>query len=76
MNRARKTFYTDFNGSDQRKLFKAAKNDLNFSEYEDPIMLANDIGEFFIQKIEKKVDLNLVCQLQTCTTCLLMNLLH
>lgn len=61
MNRARKTFYTDFvleNASDQRKLFKAAKtlfsqkNDLNFPEYNDSNMLANDIGEFFIQKIE------------------------
>ncbi|CAB3996663.1 RNA-directed DNA polymerase from transposon X-element [Paramuricea clavata] len=61
MNRSRKKFYTDFvleHSSDQRKLFNAAKslfhqrNDLNFPAYEDQIMLANDIGEFFVQKIE------------------------
>ncbi|CAB4034428.1 Hypothetical predicted protein [Paramuricea clavata] len=61
MNRVRKKFYTDFvleHSSDQRILFNAAKslfhqkNDLNFSAYEDQNMLASDIGEFFVQKIE------------------------
>ena len=61
MNRSRKRYYTDFvleHGSDQRKLFNAAKslfhqrNDLNFPAYDDQIMLANDIGEFFVQKVE------------------------
>ena len=62
MNRARKSFYTDFisdNSTDQRQLFKAAKilftqrSDLTFPDYEDSNILANDIGEFFIQKIER-----------------------
>ena len=61
MNRSRKKYYTDFvleHGSDQRKLFNAAKslfnqrNDLNFPAYDDQTMLANDIGEFFVQKVE------------------------
>ena len=61
MNRSRKKNCTDFvleHGSDQRKLFNAAKsllhqrNDLSFPAYDDQIMLANDIGEFFVQKIE------------------------
>ena len=61
MNRSRKKYFTDFvleHGSDQRKLFNAAKslfhqrNDLNFPAYDDQIMLANDIGEFFVQKVE------------------------
>ena len=61
MNRSRKKYYTDFvleHGSDQRKLFNAAKslfhqrNDLNFLAYDDQIMLANDIGELFVQKVE------------------------
>ena len=61
MNRSPKKYYTDFvleHGSDQRKLFNAAKslfhqrNDLNFPAYDDQIMLANDIGEFSAQKVE------------------------
>ncbi len=61
MNRSRKKFYTDFvleHSSDQRNLFNAAKslfhqrNDLNFAAYGDQNMLANDIGEFLVQKIE------------------------
>ena len=57
MNRSRKIYYTDFvleHGSDQRKLLNAVKslfhqrNDLNFPAYDDQIMLANDIGEFFV----------------------------
>ena len=61
MNRSRKKYYREFvleHGSDQRKLFNAAKslfhqrNDLSFPAYDDQIMLANDIGEFFVQKIE------------------------
>jgi hypothetical protein len=59
MNCARKAFYTDFisqNSINQRKLFQAAKilftrrPDLMFP---DPDVLANDIGEFFVQKIER-----------------------
>jgi hypothetical protein len=62
MNCARKAFYTDFisqNSTNQRKLFQAAKilfaqrSDLLFPEYGDPDVLANDIGEFFVQKIER-----------------------
>ena len=61
MNRSRKKYHTDFvleHGSDQRKLSNAAKslfhqrNDLNFPAYDDQIMLANDIGEFSVQKVE------------------------
>ena len=60
---ARKAFYTDFiifqNSTNQRKLFQAAKiiftqrSDLLFPEYGDPDVLGNDIGEFFVQKIER-----------------------
>jgi hypothetical protein len=69
MNRSRKIFYTDFvleHSSDQRKLFNAANcakslfhqgNNLNFPAYEDQIMLANNIGEFFVQKIDNSMNL-------------------
>jgi hypothetical protein len=61
MKCAGKAFYTDFisqNSTNQRKLFQASKilftqgSDLMFPEYGDPDVLANDIGEFFVQKIE------------------------
>ena len=61
MNVARKTFYANFiaeNSTDQRKLFRAAKKLLSkkevpsFPDYSDKSVLANDIGQFFIQKIE------------------------
>ena len=36
-----------------RKLFSPMqKKDLSFPEYDDPNILANDIGDFFIQKID------------------------
>ena len=59
---ARSDYYTDFikeNCSDSRKLFKSAKTlfdqelDLNFAGYHDNTKLANDIGKFFVQKIER-----------------------
>ena len=60
MNVARKEFYTDFiaeNSSDQGKLFRAAKKLLakkevpSFPEYVDNSALVNDIGRYFIRKI-------------------------
>lgn len=59
MKKARSQFYTDrytdlisSNSDDQGKLFKASKSDLTFPDYRDPRALANDIGEYFIRKIE------------------------
>ena len=61
MNQERTEFYRDFIHeacNDQRKLFKSAKTlfkqkaDLSFLDYRDPTSLANDIGHFFVQKIE------------------------
>ena len=61
MNQARAEFYKDLTheaGNDQRKLFKSAKAlfkqkaDLSFLDDRDPTALANDIGQFFVQKIE------------------------
>jgi hypothetical protein len=80
MNRSRKKFYTEFvleHSSDQRKLFNAANcakslfhqgNDLNFPAYEDQIMLANNIGEFFVQKIENSMEnsMNLLHLINAC----------
>ena len=75
MNRTRKSFYTVFisdNSTDQRQLFKAAKilftqrSDLTFPDYEDSNILANDIGEFFIQRLNVFVlSLSLLLQTQT-----------
>ena len=61
MKWARKN-YTSFieeNSHDQRKLFRSAKTlfdqetDLSFQGYSDSTVLANDIGNFFVQKIER-----------------------
>ena len=61
MNQARAEFYKDLihqAGNDQRKLFKSSKAlfkqkaDLSFLDHRDPTALANDIGQFFVQKIE------------------------
>ena len=61
MNRARREFYSKFmeeNGADQAKLFRAAnkllgtKDGLLFPEHLDKTALANDIGGYFIRKVE------------------------
>ena len=61
MNCARKAFYTDFisqKSNNQRKLLQAAKilftqrSDFLSPEYGEPdVLMANDIGDFFLQKI-------------------------
>lgn len=60
MNEAKCDYYTDFinkNSSDQRKLFKAIKSlfteqqDLTFPDYPDKILIANQIGDYFVRKI-------------------------
>ena len=62
MKNARKAYFTNFiheNSHDQRKLFRSAKTlfdtktDLLFQSYSDSNVLANDIGSFFTQKIER-----------------------
>ena len=62
INNARHRFYTDFiseNSDDQGKLFRAAKSlltpksEITFPDYRDPTALVNDIGQFFVQKIER-----------------------
>ena len=62
MNSARNKFYTDLiseNSCDHLKLFKVAKTlfnqktELIFPHYQDSSVLANDIGTFFMQKIER-----------------------
>ena len=62
MKRARTTYYTDLiqeNSDDSRKLFRCAKSlfnqeaNLTFPGYNDNTKLANDIGKFFVQKIER-----------------------
>ncbi|CAB4021205.1 Hypothetical predicted protein, partial [Paramuricea clavata] len=62
MKQARRKYYTSFieeNSHDQRKLFKSIKTlfdqdtDLSFNGYHDNNILANDIGKFFMQKIER-----------------------
>ena len=48
MNKARRDFYSEFmveNGADQRKLFNAA-------EHLDKTIIANDIGRYFVRKVE------------------------
>ena len=61
MNAAKKNFYTSFiakNSTDQGKLFRAAKKLLakkevpSFPGYADKSVLLNDMGNFFIRKIE------------------------
>ena len=60
MNKARQEYYRNFIddiGNDQRKLFKASKSLLNLAEGStfppctDYQVLANEFGEFFVQKI-------------------------
>ena len=62
INKAKKTYYTDFisdNSENQGKLFRAAskllitKNELNFPNYTNNTALCNDIGEFFVRKVSK-----------------------
>ena len=61
MNQAKSAFYTEFvheNGNDQGKLFKATKtllfkkDELSFPNYQDKTNLVNDIGQFFVNKID------------------------
>ena len=62
MNKARQEFYTQFvedNSSNKKKLFNAAKKllgerkQLRFPEHANKAVLANDIGRFFVRKIER-----------------------
>lgn len=62
MKSARRDYYTNFiheNSGDQRKLFRSArtlfdtKSELTFQGYNDSNVLANDIGLYFTQKIER-----------------------
>ena len=62
MNQARRAFYTNFideNSTDQERLFRAAKKllakneELSFPDYQDKSVLANDIGRFFVRKIDR-----------------------
>ena len=61
MNQARQAFYTNFideNSTDHKRLFRATKQllakkeELSFPNYQDKSKLANDIGGFFVRKIE------------------------
>ena len=61
MNKARRDFYSEFmvqNGTDQRKLFNAAKKLLVmkdeplFADHLDKTVIANDIGRYFVLKVE------------------------
>ena len=61
MNEARRKFYSDFiveNSSNQRKLFSATKKLLNqghdvpFPPTSDKLVLANEMGSFFVEKID------------------------
>ena len=68
MNQARRAFYAQFvdeNSADQGRLFRATKkllapkDDLNFPDYFDTGILANDIGRFFVRKIDNiRIDLD------------------
>ena len=69
MNQARRKFYADFieeNKADQGQLFKAAKKlgekeQLSFPDHFEKVSLANDIGRFFLRKIENiRSDINTV----------------
>ena len=62
MNKARQEFYTHFleeNSSNQKKLFNAPnkllgeRKQLRFPEHINKTMLANDIGRYFLRKIER-----------------------
>ena len=56
MNKARRDFYSQFmteNGSDEKKLFNAAEKDEPlFAEHLDKTIIANDIGRYFVSKVE------------------------
>ena len=61
MNPARQEFYREFieeNSIDQARLFKTEKkllskmNDVSFPQYRDKVALVNDIGGYFVNKIE------------------------
>ena len=62
INSARRQYYTDFiseNSSNQKTLFKAIntlfglKSDFTFPDDRNADVLANDIGNYFVQKIER-----------------------
>ena len=62
MNQAWQTFYTNFideNGTDHKRLFKASKQllarkeELWFPNYQDKSKLVDDIGGFFVRKINR-----------------------
>ena len=71
MNKARDEFYSKFienNGTDQRKLLSTAKkllgasDVLNFPIHLDKTVLANDVGKFFVRKIEHiRQDTDSIC---------------
>ena len=71
MNKTREEFYSKFikdNGTDQRKLFCAAKkllgtsDVLNFPVHLDKTVLANDVGKFFVRKVEHiRQDTDSIC---------------
>ena len=61
MNKARRDFYSQFmteTGANQKKLFNAAKKLLGmkdeplFAEHLDKTIIANDIGRYFVSKVE------------------------
>ena len=61
MNEARRKFYSDFiveNNSNQRNLFSATErlqnqgHELPFPPTRDKLVLANEIGSFFVEKID------------------------
>ena len=62
MNQAWQTFYTNFideNGTGHKRLFKATKQllarkeELSFPNYQDKSKLVDDIGGFFVRKINR-----------------------
>ena len=71
MNKTWEEFYSKFiedNGTDQRKLFYAAKkllgasNVLNLPVHLDKTVLANDVGKFFVRKVEHiRQDTDSIC---------------
>ena len=61
MNEARRKFYSDFiveNNSNHRNLFSATErlqnqgHELPFPPTRDKLVLANEIGSFFVEKID------------------------
>ena len=79
MKRARRHFYTNFiaeNSNDQGKLFRAAKSlfvqksELTFPDYRNSSALANDIGEYFVRKIDRvRSELDSVNPIEDSTSC-------